>query len=280
MRGGGEKEIIMRVSSFLFIPLLLTVSIAQAADPPSGSTSPPADQSAPSDKPSVATDQPVTAPATAPAKTPSTTPDITLTPGAATTSPEAAKAQAELNRIRARAGAMDPKEKETSEKSLKETAADVDAATKGKEKVEVAGRLAAQFGGIPELYLGEHDRLKSGWGELAIAHTLLANAKTVVTIDQLYDLRQEGIGWGQIAHGLDLSVGEFVRMAQSNGKSAVSAPGAGAKSDQVEAKADPGSKAKGKGAAKVPALKADTGAKAVEPSMKSEAGAAAEKAKK
>ena len=62
--------------------------------------------------------------------------------------------------------------------------------------------------------------------------------------------------------------------------SAVSAPGAGAKSDQVEAKADPGSKAKGKGAAKVPALKADTGAKAVEPSMKSEAGAAAERAKK
>jgi hypothetical protein len=262
----------MRFASLLFVPLLLTVSIAQAADPPSGTTPPP-DPSASSDKPSAVTNEstPAPAPAAAPSTTPNTTPSIVLTPNAATTSPEAAKAMAELNRIRARATQIDPKEKETSEKSLKETAADVDAATAKKEKVEVAGRLAAQFGGIPELYLGERDRLKSGWGELAIAHTLLANAKTSVTIDQLYDLRQEGLGWGQIAHGLDLSVGEFVSLAHANGRSAVGAPGSEAKSDQVEAKADVGSK--GKGAAK--ALKGAPRAKADEPSMKVEAGAAA-----
>jgi len=271
----------MKVSSLLFLPLLLTVSIAQAADPPSSSTSPPADKSAPadksepSDKPSATADPSTTAPVKAPETTtpgaPGTTPAITLTPGAATTSPEAAKAQAELNRIRARAAQIDPKEKETTEKSLKETAAEVDAATAKKEKMEVAGRLAAEFGGVPELYAGEHDRLKGGWGDLAIAHTVLANAKTTVTIDQLYDLRQEGLGWGQIAHGLDLSLGEFVKMAHSNGKSAVGAPGSSEKPDQVEAKADLGAKAKGKGAAKVPALKAS--AKTAEPSMKSETGA-------
>lgn len=267
----------MKLASLLFVPLLLAAPMAFADDSPSATTPNSAEPSASADKSSdnapAATEQATPAPVTKPVPTPAITPNIVLTPAASANSPEA-KAMAELNRIRARAKEVDPKEKAETDKSLHETAAEVDAASAKKEKVEVAGRLAAQFGGIPELYVGEHDRLKAGWGEIAIAHTLLANAKTTVTIDQLFDLRQEGLGWGQIAHGLDLNVGDFVRMARANGHAAVGAPGSGAKPDQVEAKADAGDggakesagatkDAKGKGASPAAAAaKGGTGAKA------------------
>jgi hypothetical protein len=247
----------MKLATLLFVSLLLSASMARADDAPSGTAQKSdgsAQPSASSDNGSAvpdagdkaapdAGDKVAPAPTNTPIKPPAITPSIVLTPGAATMSPEEAKVAAELNRIRERAKQIDPKEKEMSEKSLKETAAQVDASSAKKEKVEVAGRLAAEFGGIPELYLGEHDRLKTGWGELAIAHTLLAGAKTTVTIDQLFDLRQEGLGWGQIAHGLDLNVGEFTRTAQAKGRAATGAPGSGAKSETVEAKADMGASA-------------------------------------
>src|SRR5262245_52424653 len=173
----------MKLSPAAFAPLLLAAAIAYAADP------------TPSDQSQTQTQPPATAPApngqapapsaSAPAGGTAITPAPTLTGSneAPAISPEAAKAQATLSRIRARANEVEPKLREATEKNLHETAVEADAATAKKEKVEVAGRLAAAFGGIPELYTGERDRLKVGWGELIIAHTILTNAKTTVTID-------------------------------------------------------------------------------------------------
>lgn len=214
----------MRLAALLVAPFLLTASAALADDAPS---SPPA--SAPSA-------------ATSPAEKPAPKAVPTIEPKDPAASPEAANAMAELRRVRERAGQVDAKEQEATEKSLRETATEFDAATAKKEKTEVAGRLAAEFGGIPELYIGEHDRLKQGWGEIAIAHTLLASAKTSLTIDQLFDLRQEKLGWGQIAHGLDLNVGEFAKTAQAKGRSAAAGAAGAGKGETVEAKANPGAK--------------------------------------
>ena len=227
----------MRIAALLVAPLLLAASVARADDAPSATTpaAPNSAQAAPND----AAPAPNSTPAVVEKAAPKA-PD--LQPQDPATSPETANAMADLKRIRQRAGQVDPKEQEATEKSLKATAAEVDAGTAKKDKVEVAGRLAAQFGGIPELYLGEHDRLKQSWGELAIAHTLLANSKTTLTIDQLFDLRQEKLGWGQIAHGLDLNMGEFTKMAQANGHAAVGAASGAGKSEVAEAKGDPAAK--------------------------------------
>jgi hypothetical protein len=61
----------------------------------------------------------------------------------------------------------------------------------------------------------ERARLDAGWGELMIAHTLDANAKTDLTMDQIFALRQEGMGWGRIAAGLGLSPGNVKGAVQA-----------------------------------------------------------------
>jgi hypothetical protein len=50
-----------------------------------------------------------------------------------------------------------------------------------------------------------------------IAHTLMANSRTAVTVEQLFLLQREGFGWGQIAHGLNLRLGEVVAAVKSEG---------------------------------------------------------------
>ena len=66
--------------------------------------------------------------------------------------------------------------------------------------------------------VAEADKFGAGLGEVIIAHTLLANSKTPVTMDQLFALRKDGMGWGQIAQGMDLRLGDIVSAAMSEGK--------------------------------------------------------------
>ena len=236
----------MKLAAATVLPLLILASVATAADPPSG------DAGAKVEPTSPVVETPVTAPDAAAPKAADAAATKAATP--ATPDPAAAKVQAELQKIRDRGKQVDPAVKEKTEKMLKESATEVDAATAKKDKVEVAGRLAAEYGGIPELYIGEKERLKTGWGDLSIAHSILQNAKTVVTIDQLYDLRQEGLGWGQIAHGLDLNVGEFVKTASAKNRSALIAgtPSGTAKTERADVK-DVNKKANAAAAAKTKA---------------------------
>jgi hypothetical protein len=241
----------MRFAALPIVSFLLLASVAAAADPPagaSGSTTDPKDQ-----KP-VVTEEPKAAPpnATAPdAAAPNASRPAPGAPDAAET-----KAMADIQRIRARAKEVDPKENEATEKAFGETTAAVDAATAKKEKPEVAGRLAAEFGGAPELYLAEHERLKTGWGQLSIAHTILANTETTMTIDQIIGLRSEGLAWGQIAHGLDLKISEFAKTAHARARSVGGLPGDAANTERAEAKADPGAKGKADATAKEASAKA------------------------
>jgi len=92
-----------------------------------------------------------------------------------------------------------------------------DEATKnGDEKV--AARLAGEFGATAEAMMSEKQTLDASWGELMIAHSLDANTKTEVTVAQLFELRKEGTGWGQIAAGLGLKLGDCVSAAQAEAK--------------------------------------------------------------
>src|SRR5262249_22736759 len=56
----------------------------------------------------------------------------------------------------------------------------------------VATRLAAEFGVTPDALTAERKTLDVSWGQLMIAHTLAANAKTNVTVEQLVGMKHDG----------------------------------------------------------------------------------------
>jgi len=78
-----------------------------------------------------------------------------------------------------------------------------------------------------------------------IAHTILASAKGAVTLDQLFEMRRNGLGWGQIGHGLDLRLGGIVSAVKAEGRVALGvekADGRPAKIQSATARANAGTK--------------------------------------
>ncbi|HEY2924068.1 MAG TPA: hypothetical protein VGJ98_03810 [Candidatus Eisenbacteria bacterium] len=128
-----------------------------------------------------------------------------------------AKAKAILNTIRERAKNASTKARAKVEKELAEISSQIDAEANGKGDIIVAGRIAPEFGMTGEAMIAEQSKFDTGLGELMIAHTLMANSRTAVTVEQLFLLQREGFGWGQIAHGLNLRLGEVVAAVKSEG---------------------------------------------------------------
>lgn len=94
-----------------------------------------------------------------------------------------------------------------------------EAATKGQAKV--AARLAAEFGTTEEALLDQKAEHGLSYGELVIAHTLLANSTAGVTLVDLMDLRSEGLGWGAIAYGLRFHMEDFEDAIKAEGRVAM-----------------------------------------------------------
>ena len=106
---------------------------------------------------------------------------------------------------------------EATDKKLEGTVRGIDKeASKNGERLVMA-RIAAQFRVPAETILSEKTRLGASWGELAVAHTLLASARGV-TVDQLFDMRAEGMGWGRIAHGLGFKQKDVTTAVQAEAK--------------------------------------------------------------
>ena len=85
---------------------------------------------------------------------------------------------------------------------------DETASKQGESTVEA--RLAGEFGMTSEALAAEKQALGTSWGNLMIAHTLASNVKTDLTVAQLVAMKQGGMGWGQIAAGLGLSLGSSI----------------------------------------------------------------------
>ena len=117
---------------------------------------------------------------------------------------------AKLEEIRTRARGMQPSKRESIEKQLLTSSkrVDTDAAKLG--EIPVRDRLAAEFGMTPEALAAQREVYGMGWGELMMAHTLVANANGELTMEQVDALRKEGLGWGELAHGLGLNTTGFV----------------------------------------------------------------------
>lgn len=106
---------------------------------------------------------------------------------------------------------------EETDKKLQGTVRAIDKeAAKNGDRLVMA-RIAAEFRIPAERVLAERARLSAPWGDLVVAHTLLASARGV-TVDQLFDMRAEGMGWGQIAWGLGFQQKDVTAAVQTEGK--------------------------------------------------------------
>ena len=153
-----------------------------------------------------------------------TTPSITPSDPAAQAQP-AIQIQANQNaqsdvlaNVRKTGATVDAKARDKFEADLNVAAKQVetDAASAGDAKV--AERLGTEFGMTPDALVAERNQLGTSWGQLLIAHTLMANASTEVTAKQMFDLRTEGMGWGQIAHGLGLTLGPAISAVKAEAR--------------------------------------------------------------
>jgi hypothetical protein len=135
-----------------------------------------------------------------------------------TTTPSPADAEASMKAIRDRAKNASSKGRALVDKKLAKVSSDVDAEATANGKEVAAGRVAPEFGMTPEALVAECDQFSAGLGEVIIGHTLMANSTNPVTMEQLFAMRADGMGWGQIAQGLNLRLGEVVSAVTSEGR--------------------------------------------------------------
>jgi len=170
-----------------------------------------------SETPPVQTSPPSQTPASPePQAAPQSTP-----PPAAADAGMKAEASAGASVIMEKAKKVPPAEAEATEKKLRETVKKVEEEGAAKGDQTVASRLGADFGMTPDALIAEKGQFQTGWGELMIAHTILASAKNGVTLDQLFEMRRNGLGWGQIGHGLDLRLGGIVSAVKAESRVAL-----------------------------------------------------------
>jgi len=190
---------------------------------------------------------------TAPEQTPvkPATPEIKpeMQPAPQTTAPQTApppdvSAKPEMSPgvapIVAKAKKAPPQEAEATDKKIRESVKTVEKEAATGEPM-VASRLAAEFGVPAQSLITEKTTYQSGWGELMIAHTIFANANNAVTLDQLFEMRRNGLGWGQIGHGLDLKMAEVASAVKAESRVATGlskADGKPAKISSATAKAE------------------------------------------
>lgn len=160
------------------------------------------------------TDNNTTPPSTPP--TPASVPASDQANTQATTA--TATADAKLAAIRDRAAATPEKDAKKVDTKLEATKSTVDKEASTKGDATVAGRLATDFGTTADALTAEKAQYHTGWGDLMIAHSLMANSKDGVTLDQLFQMRTSGMGWGQIANGMGLKLGDVISAVASEGK--------------------------------------------------------------
>jgi hypothetical protein len=132
-----------------------------------------------------------------------------------------AEARTKLDAVLAKGAKASAKTRADAETKIAASLKQVDdgAAKEGDSKL--AERLAVEFGMSADALMAQKQALGASWGELMIAHTLEANSKTDLTVEQIYEMKKEGNGWGQIAHGLDLSLGEVVSAMRAESRVAL-----------------------------------------------------------
>ncbi len=105
-------------------------------------------------------------------------------------------------------------------KKMDDAAKDVDKVAAAKGDEEVAERLAKLLNTTPDALIAERKQLDCSGGALANAHILAARAGGSTTVAQLVQEHKDGQGWGEIAKGLNLKMGQVVSDARQDSRAA------------------------------------------------------------
>ncbi len=143
--------------------------------------------------------------------------DVSASSSASATVSADGNARQQVEAIRRRGATISRSAAEKAETKLRQIGSKVDAAARQGEE-RIAGRLATEFDMSTQATLDEKTQLGCGWGEWMIAHTLAANGKADVSVATLFELHRDGMGWGQIAGGMGLDLGETVSAAQAEAR--------------------------------------------------------------
>lgn len=163
-----------------------------------------------------------------------------------------------IDKVKERGMKASAKERTDVDKKLDLIEKEIQTESTTKGDGEVAGRISSEFGMTADAFTAERAQYGRGWGELMVAHTLMANAKTDATLADLFTMRSQGMGWGQIAAGMNLQLGEVVTaikaeqrvamgLEKGDGKPAMIASGSA--TTKVKANAKPSTKAEVKASA-------------------------------
>lgn len=129
--------------------------------------------------------------------------------------------KANLRAVRERAESMPSDARRETDKRIAITVERVNKEASDHGQTTMAARLAAEFKLTEESLLDEKAEHGLSWGEVMIAHTLLANAGAGLTIVDLAQLRREGLGWGAIAFGLQFHMEDFEDAIKAEGRVAM-----------------------------------------------------------
>lgn len=131
-----------------------------------------------------------------------------------TSSPDVDK---QVETIRRRGAAVSKSARDKAEAKLRQIVGKVDAtAQQGEERV--ATRLATQFHTTAQAMMDEKTQFGCGWGELMIAHTLAASSNADISLQTLFQMHADGMGWGQIAAGMGFNLGDAVHAARAEAR--------------------------------------------------------------
>ena len=249
------KRILMTILGSAIAMAFVAAAIGQTTDPSGADKNAAANQSAPATPPA-STKAPDSGSPTATPAPDANAAQTTPAPAAASATGSvaadaavSAEAGKKVDRVKERGMKVSAKERAQVEKQLDEVEKQVENEGTSKGDAEVAGRIATEFGMTPDALTAERAQYGRGWGELVVAHTLQANAKSDVTVADLFDMRAQGMGWGQIAAGLGLKLGAVVPAVKAEGRVALGLEKGDGKVATIAA-AGMGAKAKGAGSAK------------------------------
>ena len=131
------------------------------------------------------------------------------------------RVSADLSDIRHRAESMPTDKRQDIDKRIGLTVERINSDASAKGQTKIAERLASKFDVTSDVLLGMKGEYGLSWGELVVAHTLLANSSVKVDLPDLASLRSEGLSWGAIAFGLRFHMEDLEEAIKAGGRVAI-----------------------------------------------------------
>lgn len=123
-----------------------------------------------------------------------------------------------LSEIRERAESMPIDTRIDIDKRIDATVTRVNSDASTKAQTKIAAKLASKFNLTSDALLELKGEYGLSWGELVVAHTLLANSKVKVDLVDLASLRSDGLSWGAIAYGLRFHLEDLEEAIRAEGR--------------------------------------------------------------